>query len=115
MGIGSYTEAAHTMATEKQRVTAIKNLTKGNKKAMASTRRKARAGEPTASERGEWPSKKTSTRSSSKKKGAKKKTATKKTTKKSTARKTSARQKSSKKTAAKKKSAKKTTRAKKRS
>lgn len=39
------------MATEKQRVAAIANLTHGNKKAMASTRRKARSGEPTTTGR----------------------------------------------------------------
>lgn len=87
---------ANDMPTEKQRVTAIANLTHGNEKAMATTRRKSRAGEPTTT--GTHTTKKATTKKSAAKKSTVKKT----TAKKSTAKKTTAKKSVAKKTTAKK-------------
>lgn len=66
------------MPTEKQRVTAIANLTHGNTKAMATTRRKSRAGEPTTT--GTYTTEKASVNESSAEEATAKKTSAKKAT-----------------------------------
>ncbi len=100
------------LPTEKQRVTAIENLTKGNEKAMATTRRKSRADEPTTTGTQTTTKKATAEKSSSKKSTANKPTAKKSAAKKTTAKKSTAKKStpksSAKRTTAKKTAAKKT-------